>query len=212
MKIIAATGNAGKIREIKKIFSDEKVEILSMGEIGIDIEIEENGTTFEENALIKARTISKMTGEIALADDSGLCVDAMGGAPGIYSARYAGKDATDAQRIEKLLAELLGEENRKAKFVSVIAVVFPDGRELTAEGEVLGEIADKVYGDGGFGYDPVFISDELGKTFGVASADEKNKISHRARALDKMYQIMKENDLLWWIFFVSILLKKELVL
>ena len=196
MKIIAATGNAGKIREIKKIFSDEKVEILSMGEIGIDIEIEENGTTFEENALIKARTISKMTGEIALADDSGLCVDAMGGAPGIYSARYAGKDATDAQRIEKLLAELLGEENRKAKFVSVIAVVFPDGRELTAEGEVLGEIADKVYGDGGFGYDPVFISDELGKTFGVASADEKNKISHRARALDKMYQIMKENDLL----------------
>ena len=196
MKIIAATSNVGKIREIKKIFSDEKVEILSMGEIGIDIEIEENGTTFEENALIKARTISKMTGEIALADDSGLCVDAMGGAPGIYSARYAGENATDAQRIEKLLAELLGEENRKAKFVSVIAVVFPDGNELTAEGEVLGEIADKVYGDGGFGYDPVFISYELGKTFGVASADEKNKISHRARALDKMYQIMKEKNLL----------------
>lgn len=212
MKIIAATGNAGKIREIKKIFCDEKVEILSMGEIGIDVEIEENGTTFEENALIKARTISKMTGEIALADDSGLCVDAMGGAPGIYSARYAGADATDAERIEKLLAELMGEENRKAKFVSVIAVVFPDGRELTTEGEVLGEIADRVYGDGGFGYDPVFISDEIGKTFGVATADEKNKISHRARALDKMYQLMKEKNLLWWIFFVSILLKKELVL
>lgn len=212
MKIIAATGNAGKIREIKKIFCDEKVEILSMGEIGIDVEIEENGTTFEENALIKARTISKMTGEIALADDSGLCVAAMGGAPGIYSARYAGADATDAERIEKLLAELMGEENRKAKFVSVIAVVFPDGRELTTEGEVLGEIADRVYGDGGFGYDPVFISDELGKTFGVATADEKNKISHRARALDKMYQLMKEKNLLWWIFFVSILLKKELVL
>lgn len=196
MKIIAATSNVGKIREIKKIFCDEKVEILSMGEIGIDIEIEENGTTFEENALIKARTISKMTGEIALADDSGLCVDAMGGAPGIYSARYAGADATDAQRIEKLLAELLGEKNRNAKFVSVIAVVFPDGKELTAEGEVLGKISDKVYGDGGFGYDPVFISDELGKTFGVASADEKNKISHRARALDKMYQIMREKNLL----------------
>lgn len=196
MKIIAATGNAGKVREIKKIFSDEKIEILSMGEIGIDIEIEENGTTFEENALIKARTISKMTGEIALADDSGLCVDAMGGAPGIYSARYAGEDATDAQRIEKLLAELDGEENRKAKFVSVIAVVFPDGTELTTVGEVHGQIAEKVYGDGGFGYDPVFIADELGKTFGVASADEKNKISHRARALDKMYEVMKERNLL----------------
>ena len=196
MKIIAATGNAGKVREIKKIFSDEKVEILSMGEIGIDIEIEENGTTFEENALIKARTICKMTNEIALADDSGLCVDAMGGAPGIYSARYAGEDATDDERIEKLLAELNDEENRKAKFVSVIAVVFPDGTELTTVGEVHGQIADKVYGDGGFGYDPVFIADELGKTFGVASADEKNKISHRARALDKMYELMKERNLL----------------
>ena len=196
MRIIAATGNVGKIKEIKKIFSDDNLEIISMGEIGIDIDIEENGTTFEENALIKARTISKMTGEIALADDSGLCVEALGGAPGIYSARYAGEDATDAQRIEKLLGELLGEGNRKAKFVSVIAVVFPDGMELTADGEVYGRIADEVYGDGGFGYDPVFISDELGKTFGQASADEKNEISHRARAIKKMYQMMKENDLL----------------
>ena len=196
MKIIAATGNAGKIKEIKKIFSDVNIEILSMGEIGIDIEIEENGTTFEENALIKARTISKMTGEIALADDSGLCVDAMGGAPGIYSARYAGADANDLQRIEKLLEELKDEENRKAKFVSVIAMVFPDGNELTADGEVHGQIAKGVHGEGGFGYDPVFISDELGKTFGEATSEEKNSISHRARALDKMYQKIKENGLL----------------
>ena len=196
MKIIAATGNAGKIKEIKKIFSDVNLEILSMGEIGIDIEIEENGTTFEENALIKARTISKMTGEIALADDSGLCVDAMGGAPGIYSARYAGADATDAQRIEKLLDEIKGEENRRAKFVSVIAMVFPDGKELTADGEVHGQIAQKVFGEGGFGYDPVFISDELGKTFGEATPEEKNSISHRARALNRMYEKIKENGLL----------------
>lgn len=196
MKIIAATGNAGKIKEIKKIFSDVNLEILSMGEIGIDIEIEEDGTTFEENALIKARTISKLTGEIALADDSGLCVDAMGGAPGIYSARYAGADATDAQRIEKLLDEIKGEENRKAKFVSVIAMVFPDGKELTADGEVHGQIAQKVYGEGGFGYDPVFISDELGKTFGEATPEEKNSISHRARALNRMYEMIKENGLL----------------
>ncbi len=196
MRIIAATGNVGKIREIKKIFSDDNVEIVSMGELGIDIDIEENGTTFEENSLIKARTIAKMTGEIALADDSGLCVDALGGAPGIYSARYAGDDATDEERIEKLLKELSDEENRNAKFVSVIAVVFPDGREMTASGEVKGEIAYQVFGNGGFGYDPVFISDELGKTFGEATADEKNKISHRARAIKKMYQIMKENNLL----------------
>ncbi len=195
MKIIAATSNAGKIREIKKIFCDENIEILSMGEIGIDIEIEENGKTFEENALIKARTISNMTKEIALADDSGLCVEALGGAPGIYSARYAGENATDAERIEKLLTELSTQQNRKAKFVSVIALTFPDGVELTADGEVHGQIADKAYGDCGFGYDPVFISDELGKTFGVASADEKNSISHRARALNKMYQMIKEKGL-----------------
>lgn len=196
MRIIAATGNVGKIKEIKKIFSDDNVEIISMGEIGIDIDIEENGTTFEENSLIKARTIAKMTGEIALADDSGLCVDALGGAPGIYSARYAGDDASDEERIEKLLGELSDEKNRSAKFVSVIAVVFPDGKEMTACGEVKGKIAYKSSGNGGFGYDPVFISDELGKTFGDASADEKNEISHRARAINKMYQMMKENKLL----------------
>ncbi len=205
MKIIAATGNVGKINEIKKIFSDDNVEIISMGELGIDIDIEENGTTFEENSLIKARTIAKMTGEIALADDSGLCVEALGGAPGIYSARYAGENATDEERIEKLLNELSKEENRSAKFVSVIAVVFPDGKEMTACGEVIGKISHKASGNGGFGYDPVFISDELGKTFGDASADEKNKISHRARAINKMYQMIKENKLLWWMYFASIL-------
>lgn len=196
MKIIVATSNAGKIREIKKIFSDENVEILSMSEVGIDIEIEENGTTFEENSLIKARTISKLTGEISLADDSGLCVDALGGAPGIYSARYAGENATDGERIEKLLSELSDVDDRKAKFVSVISVVCPDGLELTACGEVKGKIAKEVFGNGGFGYDPVFISDELGKTFGEASCDEKNEISHRARAINKMYKMMKEKDLL----------------
>ncbi len=205
MRIIAATGNVGKIKEIKKIFSDDSVEIISMGELGIDIDIEENGKTFEENSLIKARTIAKMTGEISLADDSGLCVDALGGAPGIYSARYAGEDATDEERIKKLLDELSDEENRNAKFVSVIAVVFPDGKEMTAYGEVKGKIAHKTLGNGGFGYDPVFISDELGKTFGEASADEKNEISHRARAINKMYQMIKENKLIWWMYFVSIL-------
>ena len=196
MKIIAATSNAGKIREIKKIFSDDNVEIVSMGEMGINIEIEENGTTFEENSLIKARTISKLTGEIALADDSGLCVDALGGAPGVYSARYAGENATDEKRIEKLLSELSGVDDRNAKFVSVISVVYPDGLELTACGEVKGKIARETFGDGGFGYDPVFISDELGKTFGEATVDEKNEISHRARAINKMYKMMKERDLL----------------
>lgn len=196
MEIIVATGNAGKIREIKKIFSNQNINILSMGEVGIDIEIEENGKTFEENALIKAREINRLTGKTVLADDSGLCVDALGGAPGIFSARYAGENATDEQRIEKLLAELADEENRKAKFVSAIAVVLPDEMELTTIGEVHGRIADKAYGDGGFGYDPIFISDELGKTFGIASDDEKNAISHRGRALEKMYSLMKKKGLL----------------
>ena len=196
MEIIVATGNAGKIREIKKIFSNQNINILSMGEVGIDIEIEENGKTFEENALIKAREINRLTGKTVLADDSGLCVDALGGAPGIFSARYAGENATDEQRIEKLLAELADEENRKAKFVSAIAVVLPDEMELTTIGEVHGRIADKAYGDGGFGYDPIFISDELGKTFGIASDDEKNATSHRGRALEKMYSLMKKKGLL----------------
>ena len=192
MKIIAATSNKGKIREIKKIFSE--FEIISMKEAGIDIEIEENGKTFEENALIKARTVAKLTNSIALSDDSGLCVDALSGAPGIYSARYAGENATDEERVKKLLSVLENEENRTAKFISAVALVYPDGKELTALGEVFGKIGYSPSGENGFGYDPVFISDELGKTFADASDDEKNSISHRKRALSNLYEKMIKGE------------------
>ena len=192
MKIIAATSNKGKIREIKKIFSE--FDIISMKEAGIDIEIEENGKTFEENALIKARTVTKLTNSIALSDDSGLCVDAISGAPGIYSARYAGENATDEERVKKLLSVLENEENRCAKFVSAVALVYPDGKELTAIGEVFGKISYSPSGENGFGYDPIFISDELGKTFADATDDEKNSISHRKRALSNLYEKMIKGE------------------
>ena len=196
VRIIAATQNAGKIREIKKIFSSPDIQIISMGEIGIDIDVEENGKTFEENALIKARAISAMCNDIVLADDSGLCVDALGGAPGIYSARYAGEGASDEDKINKLLNELKDATNRKAHFISVIALVFPDGREFTTKGIVNGKIAYDAKGNQGFGYDPVFFADELGKTFGEATPEEKNRISHRARALDEMYKLIIQKELI----------------
>ena len=196
MKIIAATSNAGKIKEIKKIFSSADFEITSMKDSGILVDVEENGKTFEENALIKAREIKKLCSCAVLSDDSGLCVDALGGAPGIYSARYAGEGATDEERVIKLLDELKHEKNRRAKFVSVVALILPDGREFTANGEVLGTLDYSPKGDGGFGYDPIFIADELGKTFGEASDDEKNAISHRARALSALYKKLKENNVI----------------
>ena len=190
MKIVVATSNQGKVREIKKIFSD--MEIVSMKEEGIDIEIEENGNTFSENALIKARAIVNLCNCPVLSDDSGLCVDALGGAPGIYSARYAGENKTDEERYQKLLEEMKNETNRNAKFVSAVALVFPDGKEIVCEGEVLGKLDYEPKGSNGFGYDPIFISDELAKTFGEATDEEKNTISHRKRALMKVYEIIKE--------------------
>lgn len=196
MKIIAATSNPGKISEIKKIFSSPSLEIISMKEAGIDIEIEENGSSFTENALIKARAIANLCGCSVLSDDSGLCVNALKGAPGIYSARYAGENATDEERMKKLLTELSDTKDRTAKFVSSVAFITPDKTEITANGEVPGKIAYEPKGNGGFGYDPIFISDELGKTFGEASAEEKNSISHRARALHNLFIILTEKKLL----------------
>ena len=166
-----------------------------MKESGINIDVEENGSTFLQNALIKARAVAQLSDCAVLSDDSGLCVDALGGAPGIYSARYAGENATDEDRMIKLLSALSGEKNRRAKFVSVVAFITPDKREFTATGEVLGRITEKITGDGGFGYDPIFYSDELGKTFGKASADEKNSISHRARALNNLFETLTKNKI-----------------
>ena len=192
MQMIAATKNKGKIKEIEKIFGDLGIEVITADDAGINVEVEETGSSFLENSLIKARAISMFCNEIVIADDSGLCVDALGGRPGVYSARYAGENATDAEKIEKLLEELEGVEDRGAKFVTSVAVIFPDGKEITAMGEVLGHILEKPEGDNGFGYDPVFYCDELNKSFAVADADEKNTVSHRGRALKSIHEKIKE--------------------
>ena len=187
MRIIAATKNKGKIKELEAILGNLNITIVSSEEIGLDVDVEETGDTFEKNALIKARAITMMCDEPVLADDSGLCVDALDGRPGVYSARYAGENATDAEKMQKVLDELGETKNRKAQFVSVVALIFPDGDEITAEGTVSGTITHEPIGDGGFGYDPIFYSDELKKTFAQATEEEKNKISHRARALENLY-------------------------
>ena len=192
MRVIAATGNEGKVREISKILGNLGIEVISQRNAGIKADIEETGSTFEENAIIKAKAISMLCDNPVIADDSGLCVDALGGAPGVYSARFAGEGASDEDRINKLLSELDGKDDRKAKFVSSVAFVTPDGKVFTATGEVEGKILTEAHGSNGFGYDPVFYSFELNKTFAEASADEKNKISHRGRALTALYEQLKE--------------------
>ena len=190
IRLIVASGNAHKLREIAEIFTD--FDVVSQKEMGFDGDVEETGETFAENALIKARAACEALGCMALADDSGLCVDALGGAPGVYSARYCGHHGNDAENRAMLLKNLQGVKNRSAHFTSAIALVYPDGRELTAEGHTYGRILEEEIGDGGFGYDCLFYSDDLGKTFGVASSEEKNGVSHRFRALQAMLKIWKE--------------------
>lgn len=186
MKIFLATGNKHKIEEITAIFKNVKnIEILSIKD-GIDIpEVIEDGDTFEANSAKKALEIAKYTGMITIADDSGLCVDALNGAPGVYSARYSGENATDDSNNKKLIRELQGKENRKAHFVSVVTLGKPDGRSYSFRGEVAGKIIDEPRGDKGFGYDPHFFVAEYGKTL-AEMLDIKNLISHRANALKKL--------------------------
>ena len=184
MKAVLASHNAHKIAELQTLLRSyiPDIEILSLSDVSLDGEIVEDGATFEENALIKARYAAK-SGYIGIGDDSGLCVDALGGAPGIYSARFAGEDADTAKNNEKLLRELKGKRDRRAKFVCVIACVMPDGEEFTVRGEAHGEIIDSYHGEGGFGYDPLFLYGD--KTFAEMTADEKNLVSHRGRAIKK---------------------------
>ncbi len=192
-KIIFATGNQGKMREIKQIMEDMDVEVVSMKEAGIFADIEENGTTFEENALIKARAIANEANAIVLADDSGLEIDFLDKAPGVLSARYMGEDTpyeVKNAHILELLKEVQGKA-RSARFVCAIAAVFPDGREFTTYATIEGEIAHKSAGENGFGYDPIFFVPEFGKTTAELSPDEKNKISHRGKALTMMKEILK---------------------
>ncbi len=183
-QLVVATGNAHKLKEIAEIFQD--YEVLSQKQMGFDEDVEENGATFAENALIKARAACKALGLPVLADDSGLCVDALGGKPGIYSARYCGAHGDDKGNRSLLLKNLEGEKNRKAHFHCSVALVYPDGQEIVVEGNTYGEILTKEEGEGGFGYDPIFFSDDLQKSFGVASSAEKNAVSHRFRALQAL--------------------------
>lgn len=181
--IVAASGNAGKIREISEILNDYRV--ISCKELGFTDDIEETGKTFYDNALIKAETVAKALNMPALADDSGLCVTALSGAPGVYSARYSGT-GTDEGNVDKLLKETENVSDRSAKFVSAVVVYYPDGKIVSAQGETFGEILRARRDNGGFGYDPVFYSYDLKKSFGEASAEEKNSVSHRARALAEL--------------------------
>lgn len=188
-KLVVATGNAHKLREIADIFTE--YDVVSQKQMGFDEDVEETGTTFVENALIKARAASKALGCIALADDSGLCVDALGGAPGVHSARYCGRHGDDKANRDLLLNNMRNESNRRAFFISAVALVYPDGTELVAEGRTYGNILREERGDGGFGYDCLFESEDLGKSFGLATAEEKNAVSHRFRALQALREKMR---------------------
>ncbi|MDD6735041.1 MAG: XTP/dITP diphosphatase [Clostridiales bacterium] len=192
MKIVAATTNRGKVREFQEVLGELGFEIVPMQDMGLDLEIEETGSTFEENALIKARAVSLMCACPVIADDSGLCVDALDGAPGLYSARFAGEDATDADRNKKLIEMMQGKTNRHAEYIASLAFIFPDGREITAEGRIDGEIMTEEHGSGGFGYDPLFFCNKIQKCFGVATPEEKNAVSHRGQALQKLCEILKK--------------------
>lgn len=193
-KIVFATGNEGKMREVRLILQDLGFPVLSMKEAGVSLDIEENGTTFAENAMIKARAVWEKTGGIALADDSGLVVDYLGGEPGVYSARYLGEDTSYEIKNQAIIDRLADakEEERTARFVSAIAAVLPDGSELVTEGTVEGLIAHEPAGNGGFGYDPIFYLPEYGVTSAEIPIEKKNEISHRGKALEAMKIKLRE--------------------
>lgn len=195
MRLVFATGNQGKMREIRDIMSDSGYEIVSMKEAGVDPEIEEDGTTFEENAMIKAREVSKLLpDDLIIADDSGLEVDALGGEPGIYSARYLGHDTPYSVKNADIIRRLEGKEGaeRSARFVCAIAAVFPDGREKCVRATIEGQIGFEEKGEHGFGFDPIFYVPELGCTTAEIPETEKNKISHRGKALKLMKEELKK--------------------
>ncbi len=196
MKVILASKNPHKLTELFAILSQHGFEIALESEYGLDIDVDETGTTFEENSLLKAEAVMKASGLPVLADDSGLMVDALDGAPGVYSARY-GHKSSDGERTEFLLENMkdVPDGKRTAKFVCVITCLWPDGRKIVARGECPGVITREVHGENGFGYDPVFYLPELGMTYAELPSEQKNAISHRARALQdfcRKYQQMQE--------------------
>ena len=183
MKLVLASKNAHKLVEMRDILSQLGVEVVLESEVGVDVDVEETGATFEENAFLKARAVMEASGLPAIADDSGLCVDALNGAPGVYSARYGGPGLDDVGRYRLLLENMRGQLDRRCRFVSAICCCFPNGDRVEARGECPGILAQGPSGDGGFGYDPIFYLPQLGKTMAQLTPAEKNQISHRARAL-----------------------------
>ena len=196
--MIFATTNQGKVREIKAILGDIGEDIFSLKEAGITADIVEDGTTFEENAIIKAKAIMELTGQIVLADDSGLEVDAMNKEPGIYSARFMGEDTPYEEKNRAIIERLEGVEGdaRSARFVCVIAAAFPDGEVITTRGTIEGVIAKEPAGANGFGYDPIVYVPEYGMTTGQMEPEQKNAISHRGKALMAMKKILKERNII----------------
>ena len=196
--MIFATGNMGKMKEIKAILGDIGEEILSMKEAGIDMDIVEDGRTFEENAIIKAKAVMERTGQLALADDSGLEIDALNKEPGIYSARYMGEDTPYEIKNRNLIERMKGVKgkDRSARFVCVIAAAFPDGEIITTRGTIEGVIAEEPAGENGFGYDPIVYVPEYGMTTGQMDPDAKNAISHRGKALTAMKKILEERKII----------------
>lgn len=194
-RMLMATTNKNKLSEVRQITADLGIEILSLADVGLaGVEVVEDGETYTENSLKKAREIMALSGLDTIADDSGLEVDALNGAPGVYSARFSGEGATDEKNNTLLLEKLTGvpEDQRTARFVSVVSVAFTDGRELAVRGTVEGRIIEERRGGGGFGYDPLFYCPEAGCTFGELAAEIKNRISHRARALQALHEALKE--------------------
>lgn len=194
IKIVLATNNSHKVSEFESCFRQKgiDIEIITLKETGFCGEIIEDADSFEGNAYIKAKALCDYTGEIAIADDSGLVVDALNGEPGVYSARYAGENSTDLENTAKLLNKLeeMGDVSRTARFVCSICAVRPDGEKLFVRGESEGEIIKELKGDGGFGYDPVFFCPAFGKTFAEMTSEEKNSVSHRGRAVEKLAESM----------------------
>ena len=195
MKLIIASNNAHKLTEMKSILAPFFDDVQSMREAGIEHETVEDGKTFMENAVKKARELAEISGCCAIADDSGLCVDALGGAPGVYSARYSGVHGDDKANNAKLLRELDGVEDRGAHYTCAIALVWPDGRLLTAEDYLYGEIAHDERGSNGFGYDPLFLLPERGLRTAEISPEEKNRISHRGKALRQLVEKLKSSEI-----------------
>ena len=195
MKVVLASKNRHKLEEISKITEKFDIELILQSELGVDIDVEETGTTFEENSFLKADAVMKATGLPALADDSGIAVDALNGEPGVYSARYGFDESLDDWgRLELLLknTENVSDGQRQAQFVCVITMVTPDGKTIQARGEIHGELTREARGENGFGYDPIFYYPPLGKTTAELSPEEKNQVSHRANALKIFYEKLKE--------------------